>query len=118
MPATEVGSTVTVDDTVAEGQTPLVTTALYINVELLLIEAAGRIAEVNPAIFVKVPPSEANCHCIVPVLPVKVKSAGVLAWQILGVGLLIFPAIESGSTFTTIGIEVAEPHGPLETFAW
>ena len=55
---------------------------------------------------------------MVPVYPDKVKSAGALAWQILGTGLLIFPAIESGSTFTTIGIEVAEPQGPLETFAW
>ena len=57
-----------------------------------------------------------TCHCIVPVLPVKVIFAGEVPEQIVWFPLTV-PATEAGLTVTGTKPELTEAQAPLVTTA-
>ena len=57
-----------------------------------------------------------TCHCIVPVLPVKVIFVGEVPVQIVWFPLTV-PATEVGLTVTVTTLELTEEQAPLVTTA-
>ena len=66
--------------------------------------------------FVKVTLSEDDCHCIVPVLPLKVKTVLLVPVQTVAAPVML-PATEAGLTVIVTLDVVAEEQAPLVTTA-
>ena len=66
--------------------------------------------------FVKVTLSEEDCHCIVPVFPVKVSTVLLVPVQ-TAVAPLMLPETDVAFTFIVTLEVVAELHAPLVTTA-
>ena len=69
-----------------------------------------------PLILEKVELSEDDCHCIVPVFPLKVSTVLLVPVQTV-VGPVMLPATDVGLTFIVTLDVVAELHAPLVTTA-
>ena len=73
-------------------------------------------AAVSPAMLENTTLSGDDCHCIVPVLPVR-DTVELAPVHIVAGEAAAVPPAEAGFTFTVATTEVAEEHTPLVTIA-
>ena len=74
------------------------------------------VAAVAPLILAKVVLFSDDCHCTLPVLPLKVSEAGLPEQTVVLVADIV-PLTEAGLTVIVTLVELAEGHTPLVTTA-